>query len=363
MNNIFIVAGEVSGDLVAAWFVQHKLAQIIPGPVRLEGVGGDAMAACGVVLHSSYKDLNVVGFAEIIKKLPTIFKIMRELTEYIIAGKFTHVVLVDFGGFNMRLGARLKARNPAINIIYLAPPQVWCWAQWRLKQLKKISDELVVLFPFEATWYAQQKVSVRYLGNPVADRVLSAVVQGNCPRFRLGIFPGSRTQELVHFVPLMRDVLVALLSKFTDLEIAIFQAPNIDNALLQSLRKLAPQQTFLVPPEDRLAAMQSCVVALTKAGTVTLELGLLQVPTIIFYKTHWLTYALAKALVSIDRMGLPNLIAQRDVMPEFIQQECSTDNLVVAVSEVLAAYQKNDQSYAHRRDQLAVLKQLFAQTS
>ncbi len=362
MNKVFIVTGEVSGDLVAAWFVQHKIKQVIPGEVYLEGVGGDALMACGVALHSSFKKLNVVGLVEIIKRLPNILRIMRQLADHIVTQRFSHVVLVDFPGFNMRLGVLLKARNSALKIIYLAPPQLWCWGQWRLKCLKRIADELVVLFPFEVAWYRQHAVAVRYLGNPVADRVLPAVRQSLMPRFRLGVFPGSRVQEVENFVPLLRETLSSLLEKFPQLEVAIFQASHIERVLLEPLIQIAGDRTVVVNSEDRLSAMQSCAVALTKAGTVTLELGLLRIQTVIFYKAHWLTYALAKTLVSIDRMGLPNIIAQADLMPEFIQHDCTAAKLVVAVSKVLILYQKNEAAYVENREQLARLEQLFAQT-
>lgn len=363
MNKIFIVTGEASGDLVAAWFVQHKLERVIPGAAYLEAVGGDALTACGVTLHSSFKQLNVVGLVEILKRLPNILRIMRQLADHIVEQRFSHVVLVDFPGFNMRLGALLKARNPTLKIIYLAPPQLWCWGQWRLKRLKKIADELIVLFPFEVVWYRQYGVAVRYLGNPVVDRVLPAVRQLSRPRFRLGVFPGSRVQEVESFVPLLRGTLSLLLEKFPHLEVAIFQAPHIELSQVESLIQIAPDRTVVVKTEDRLRAMQSCAVALAKAGTVTLELGLFRIPTVIFYKAHWLTYALAKKLVSIDRMGLPNIIAQQDLMPEFIQRDCTPKKLSTAVANVLLLYQEDLVAYTKKRENLLFLEQLFAQTS
>ena len=363
MSKVFVVAGETSGDLVGSWFVRNKMSNMLPDVTHIEGVGGEALAAAGVKLYRSYSDLNLVGLFEIIKKLPEIFRIMRELTEHIIAENFTHVILVDFPGFNLRLAKRLKQCNPAIKIIYLSPPQLWCWGLWKLKALQGVSDELVVLFPFEVMWYKQHGITVQYLGNPVFDRLLPAMHQPHEQLFRLGVFPGSRQQEVELFVPVLSEVIAQLVKQFPTLEIMVFEAPHINKQLLAPLLAVAPGQVKLVAPANRVAMMQSCVVALTKAGTVTLELGLLRVPTVIFYKAHWLTYWLAKKLVSIDRMGLPNIIAKQDLMPEFIQQDCTPINLVAAVNAVLALWQKNGVAYLQEREKFIVLQRLFSQTT
>jgi lipid-A-disaccharide synthase len=363
MNRVFIVAGEVSGDLVGAWFVRNKIDQVIRGPIAaVEGVGGDALAQAGMKIRYSYAELNLVGLFEILKKLPAVFRFMRELVDVIIAGNFNHVILIDFAGFNLRLAQRLKRRNPSLKIIYLAPPQLWCWAEWRLKTLRAGSDELVVLFPFEVEWYRQRGMTVHYLGNPVYDRLHDAMAHDVKPVFRLGIFPGSRMQELERFVPLLCEVLRELVKKIPSLEIAAFVAPHIDQKFLEPLLAAAPGRVVLVSPQDRVAMMQSCALALTKGGTVTLELGLLRVPTVIFYTTNWLTYVAAKVLVSINRMGLPNIIAKKDLMPEFIQSNCTPQNLVQAVSEVLELWQKNNVAYDQQREKFNYLVQLFSQT-
>jgi lipid-A-disaccharide synthase len=362
MSKVFVVAGETSGDLVGSWFVCNKMSSMLPNVRHIEGVGGEALAAAGVRLYRSYSELNLVGLFEIIKKLPEIFRFMCELIEYIIAENFTHVILVDFPGFNLRLARRLKQCNPAIKIIYLSPPQLWCWGQWKLKTLQAVSDELVVLFPFEVGWYKQHGMTVRYLGNPVFDRLVSAMRQPHEQLFRLGVFPGSRRQEIELFVPVLSEVIAQLVQQFPALEIVVFEAPHIDKQLLEPLLAVAPGQVKLVPPASRVAIMQTCAVALTKAGTVTLELGLLRVPTIIFYKAYWLTYWLAKKLVSIDRMGLPNIITKQDLMPEFIQQDCTLINLVVAVNRLLTLWQKNGIMYSEERKKFIVLERLFSQT-
>lgn len=361
MNKIFIVAGEASGDLVGAWFIRHHLSKFIDSDVYLEGVGGNELSRAGMNLRYPYSSLNVVGFIDLIAKLPAIFRMINKLVSIIVSEQFTHVVLVNFSAFNLRLGKRLKKRNPSLKIIFLAPPQLWCWGAWRLKTLKKSCDELVVLFPFEVDWYIKQGMAVHYLGNPVFDRLRDAINHKQDVSFRLGIFPGSRKQELKRFVPLLSRVVFELLQKFPTLEIAIFIAPYIDQNLLKPLFDVSPQ-VVSINPNDRIKSMQSCAVALSKAGTVTLELGLLEIPTIIFYKTDWLTFCLAKMLVSIRRMGLPNIISKKDLMPEFIQRDCSIKNIVSAVDVLLKMWQKDRSAYLQQREKNKYLVGLFSQT-
>ncbi|MBM3886674.1 lipid-A-disaccharide synthase [Candidatus Dependentiae bacterium] len=362
MNKIFVVAGETSGDLVGGWFFRDKAHKIFSKDISLEGVGGDALQACGMRLYRSYAELNVVGLVEIIKRLPAIFRVMHELVDYICAKNFTHVVLIDFPGFNLRLAQRLKQRNPSLKIIYLSPPQLWCWGQWKLKTLRTICDEIIVLYPFEVAWYRKHGVRVRYLGNPVFERLLPVISQQKNPVFRLGIFPGSRRQEVELFVPILSAVIAALIKLQPTLEICVFKAPHIDEVMLKPLMDVAPDQVRFVQSQDRIQYMQSCAVALSKAGTVTLELGLLGIPTIIYYKAHWLTYFIAKKLVSIDKMGLPNIIMQHDVMPEFIQHECTTTNLVRALQKLFDLWLKDSSTYEQECQKFQELRDLFAQS-
>src|SRR5579862_4614825 len=173
-NKIFIVTGELSGDRVAAWYVAKQYTNFSPTkipvyPVYIEAVGGDFLAAQGVTIFKRFESLNVVGIIEIIKHLPRLLKFLNILTHHIIQNDFQEVILVDFPGFNIRLAKYLKKLNKNIKITYLSPPQVWCWGQWRLKTLRRVCDDLVVMYPFEVAWYKQHAMQVRWIGSPVYD--------------------------------------------------------------------------------------------------------------------------------------------------------------------------------------------------
>lgn len=359
MSSVFIVAGEASGDLVGGWFVQHKLPYLVPSATRIEGIGGEELEKSGVKLYASYKLFNVVGFFEILRRIPYFLRKIDEVAAYISEQHFSHVVLVDFGGFNLRLGKRLRQKNPSLNIIYVAPPQFWCWGEWRLKSLQSFVNEIVVLFPFEVGWYKARDMAVHYFGNPVVERIVAVRDEQITPVFKLGVFPGSRGQEIKAFLPFLREVIRNLREKWPALEVEVFQAPSIAPQVLNSLVEICPARIRIVPPEKRWGAMQECAVALTKAGTTTLELALLRIPTVIFYKAHWITYGLARLLVSVKRMGLPNIIVDQDLMPELIQQNCTPSKLAQAVGELLSLYEKKQESYKEECKRLGIVEAAF----
>lgn len=358
MNKVFILAGEASGDLVGAWFVKKHLHTVVPGATDLVAVGGSALQDAGAVLYRSYTDFNLVGFFEILKKIPFVLKLMHQIADHILSEQYSHVILVDFGGFNLRLGKLLRKRSPDLKIIYVAPPQFWCWGQWRIKTLKFFVNELVVMFPFEVGFYRKHGLVARYLGNPVFDRVMPAITEKKY-QLRLAVFPGSRAQELRRFVPLLEATLKLICSTQQALEVAVFLAPHIDRSLLESLLAVDRSRVFLVEPDDRLLMMQSCAVALTKAGTTTLELGLLAIPTIIFYKTDWLTYAIAERLVAVKIMGLPNLLLGKSVMPEYLQENCTPEKIAAALESLLNSFNEKTQLYAESKAALQKIREIF----
>lgn len=363
MKKVFILAGEASGDLVAAWLLNNHKNVLLKGPVHFVGVGGDAMKAAGVELVDSYDSLNVVGFIEIFRKLPTLVFKMWRLVRAIKQGEFDHVILVDFPGFNIRLATLLKRRIPGVRITYLIPPQLWCWGAWRLKALKKNFDDLIVMFPFEVSWYRQRGVTATYLGNPVAERVLPLFDKAAERKLRIGVFVGSRRQEIISFSQLIVDVLVQLKKKYSVLEIFVFCAPGVQQDFLMSFFEPLKTGIYFVDPTQRYDLVQTCAVVLAKAGTITLELALLRIPTVIFYKAHWFTYWLAKKLVSIDKIGLPNLLVSGlEIVPEFVQDKCTSVELVAACRKYLNLFLFDQVEYQKKCDELSIIKKLLTTT-
>jgi len=331
MKKIFIVTGELSGDKVAAWYVAKQYQE--RDQLHIEGVGGDFLAATGVALYQRFEKLNVVGIVEIIKHLPRLLTFLNELVDYIDKHHFDEVILVDFPGFNLRLARMLKRRNKNLKITYLSPPQLWCWGAWRIKSLQKFCDDLVVLYPFEVAWYQQRGLNVRWIGSPVYDYMQPYFSAAEQKQPMIAVMFGSRISEIKTFTPIIGSVVQRLLQQYSELRFMVPMAASLpDGYVQQQVRDagfgdILGHLMFVRDEHEKLTLLSQCCAALTKPGTVTLELALLKVPSVVFFKTSWLTYRIAKFFATIQSMALPNLLLNKQLFKEFIQSDCTVDAL------------------------------------
>lgn len=358
-KHIFLVAGELSGDRIAGWYLAKR--QVAGEQFMATGVGGSYAQAAGMVLQDHYNKLNVIGIIEIIKHIPRLLRYMHDLVEHIMACAYDEVVLIDFPGFNLRLAGQLKRRNSALKITYVSPPQLWVWGAWRSKKLKKYSDDVIVIYPFEVVWYRERGVTARWLGSPVYDALVPLLDNLPQKQRHIALMPGSRSSEIAVLLPLFLRVAQELLLRHPTYKFILPVAQSVDQAELAQLAERCGllnifRQVTLVPDtQEKYQELAACCVALTKPGTVTLELGLLRVPTIIAFKTSWLSYRLGKLVVSVSSMGLPNLLLSRPIFPEFIQDACTVERLVMALDGVIMQYETDAGAYAARVGGLDVL--------
>lgn len=346
MKKVFIVTGELSGDQTAAWYVRKMRDQ--EPETYYEAVGGDCLTQAGATVVRRFETLQITGVVEVITQLPKLFRCMRWLVTYIKQQGFDHVVLVDFPGFNLRFAAQLRAACPHLKIIYLAPPQLWCWGAWRLKKIKKLCQEVVVLYPFEVAWYAQRGVQARWLGLPMLDYLAPYLAQKREKKMVVALVPGSRPAELATLLPIMLQVACRLHKIFPQVQFVMPVAQSLsEHVLTEQLAKVS-ELTGLVPlrlvtdAAEKYQVVQTCCLAITKPGTVTLELGLLRVPSVIIFRTSWMTYFLARLVVKVPFMGFPNLVLGREIFPEFIQGACSVERITARAQEMLSCFLKND---------------------
>lgn len=350
----FFVAGEASGDHLAAWYAK-KMHEQYPGCL-IEGIGGECAQRAGIALYQHYETLNVVGIVEIMKHIPRILAILWEVVGYIIEQQFNEVVLIDFPGFNLRLASQLKRIAPTIKITYLSPPQLWCWGAWRLKKLRQLCDDIIVLYPFEVAWYRQRGVFVRWCGNPIEERMrqyyhgssVTSAVRSKMPM--IALLPGSRVHELATFMPLLCEVMMAVRQQFPEVSFVIPASSKacallIEQHLFRNASAISGAVTTVTDEETKMQLLRTCCLALSKPGTVTLELALLGVPTIMFFKTSALSYAIGSKLVTVKHMALPNLLLDREVVKECIQGDCSVAELVAHVERLYRSYLANDIDY------------------
>lgn len=352
MKKIFIMAGEVSGDITAAWYVQQRRAR--GEQLALHGVGGTALLREGMQLFKPMSEFNVVGIIEIIRYIPRLLHQLSELAVHITQHEYDEIVLVDFPGFNLRLAKLLKSICPSLPISYVAPPQLWMWGAWRLKPLVRYTDRRIVLYQFEVGWYATRGVTVECWGHPLYKTLVIYHNQPIAHPPKLALIMASRASELATLGPILARAAYLFLQAHPEVLVVIPRADSIPEGSLRSILADAGLMNLgsrveLVSGQDRYAALASCALALSKPGTITLELAGCGVPTIIAYKTSWFTYKIAECLVSTRQMALPNLFLGKLVMPEYLQERCEPVLLAQALEGLYEQFQVQRPAYLEQK--------------
>ena len=344
-RRVFLVAGELSGDRIGAWYLQQN------PDVQCEAVAGPFLRQAGAKQFDTIDNLSIVGITEIVRRLPFIFSYLRKLTTHILKNNFDEVVLVDFPGFNLMLARRLKKAKPSLRITYVSPPQLWVWGAWRVRKIRKYIDDVVVLYPFEVDWYKKRGVHARWEGYPFYKLVTTHRAGLEQKQKRVALLPGSRSSEIVRFIPLYAQVARQLVAQHPDVSFVVPVASSFTRERVHTLCQQAGLYDLGVPIElvegesNKFRALARCALAISKPGTVTLELALLSVPTIVIYRTSWLTYFLGYPFVRVQYMGLPNLFLGKEVFPELMQGDCTAQNIALTAGKLLSGYGENSQNY------------------
>lgn len=363
MKRIFFLAGELSGDQLGAWYIDKKYNQTV-GDYYLEAVGGDALEQAGARLFARFEALNVVGVVEIVRHLPRLFSMMDKIVKHIVVNQFDELVLIDFPGFNLRVAKKIKKLQPSLKITYLSPPQLWCWGAWRLTSLKKYVDEVVVLYPFEVGWYKQRGLKVSWLGNPVFDRLQPYSHSDVSVGPIIAVLPGSRKKEIESLLPIMAAVIKNMHQQFPELSFVMPRPASLSTEFLMShldATGIADLVTLVHDDVSKYQLLKRSCMAITKPGTVTLELGLLGVPAVVMYKTSALTYGIGKMVVQVNHMALPNLLMPQPMYPEFIQAECTPSLITNAAIAMYQNVKNKSDVYQQQQQSLNALRELFSQ--
>lgn len=315
---LYIIAGERSGDLHGSNLV--KALKKRNADILLRGFGGDDMQQAGVDIFVHYRKLAFMGFVALITNLFTIFKFIRLCKNDIEQFKPDAIILIDYGGFNRRIAK--FGREKGIKVFYYIPPKVWAWYQSRAFELKQNVNHLFVILPFEKDFFKKKcNWDVDYVGNPVLDAIKSFAAD---PDFKkknnlsgekkiIALLPGSRKMELRRIVPLMAEVAKAN----PQYEFVTASVSNLDTALYQPLQ-LENVKFIHDAAYDLLTVADAAIVT---SGTATLETALFKVPQVVVYKTGGFEYAIAKRAVSVPFISLVNLIADKEVVKELIQEK------------------------------------------
>jgi len=346
-----LIAGEASGDLLAAELVSALRPQCSilnpPSSPRFFGAGGTKMAAAGVELAFDLTKLSVVGFSDVLKNYFKFRRSFNQLFAQAIERKPDAIIGVDFGGFNLRFGHAIKQytrENPFSKwnpkIVQFVSPQVWASRPRRAKLLEADYDLLLSIFPFEKDWYAQRtpKLRVEFVGHPMVERFAKA--EGRRPPAEsladaptILLLPGSRTSELKRHLPVMLDALELIQRKLPTSR-ARMVLPN------PALKKLADKLSA-PPPDVEIQVgnlpefLAQTDIAIASTGTVTMECAFFGVPAVTLYQTSWFNFEIAKRIVTVKWAAMPNILANEEVYPEFIQSAATPENIAEAALALL----------------------------
>jgi lipid-A-disaccharide synthase len=353
-RRFLLVTGEASGDLHASALVR-ALARL--GPARVRGVAGPALRAAGVECVVRAEELAVIGFSEVVSRLPRLLATRRSLLAEFERFAPDVVVLVDYPGFNLRLGPALKRRGA--RIFYYIAPQVWAWHPERAAAMSRWVDRLAVVFPFEEEIFRSAGVAATFVGHPLLDGLVPEVDEpgfraelGIAPGRRiLGLLPGSRPQELARHAGVMAEAARRLQATRPDLVPVLPLAAGLSAGAGAALtRELAGIRVVHGRTRAVQAHATACAVA---SGTATLETALFGTPHVIVYRTGRLNYAIARRLVRLPRIGLPNIVAGHPVAPELLQDDLTAARL----AERLAPWLDDPAERGRARAALAVVRE------
>ncbi len=348
MLRIGIVAGEVSGDIIASGLVTEIIRRY-PDAV-IEGIAGPLMqqAGCRALYHS--EALAVMGFTEVFSQLAGILKIRRELTTYFLHNPPDVFIGVDAPDFNITLEKKLRKKG--IKTVHYVSPSVWAWREYRVKKISRAIDLMLTLFPFEESFYKKHKVPVKFVGHPLATEIplysdkQVARKALNLPLNKkiIALLPGSRMSELKQLAGMMIDCAQQCLQNSTDL---YFVTPMVNaktrNFFTQALKEKAWNLPLTIIDGKSREVMAAADVILMASGTATLEGLLINRPMVVTYRLSKISYFIYKSLLRVKNISLPNLLAGKTLVAEFIQQDATVDNLSKAILQLINDEQKQSE--------------------
>jgi lipid-A-disaccharide synthase len=349
-DSVLIVAGEASADAHGRSVIDALRAK--RPDLRLFGVGGRRMREAGFEACVRAEDISVAGLTEVVWALPRLLRSLRQLAALAAAQRPKVALLIDLPDFNLRLARRLKRLG--IPVIYYISPQLWAWRKRRIQQIRAYVDKMLVILPFEADFYAQHQVPVKFVGHPLLEQLAEPLQGASAAQARqmlhidpqapgpfVALLPGSRRKEVARHLPRMLDALALLKRTHPQLQALMPVASTVPQETIKSaISAWAKREPHSVPVHviDGEADLALCAsdAAVVCSGTATLQAALMQRPQVVVYRVSWLTYQLLKRLISVPHIALVNLIAGKRLVTELIQNNFSAAALATHVQELLS---------------------------
>lgn len=347
---LYLIAGEASGDLHGSNLLKALYAQ--KPDLSCRAWGGDMMQNAGATIAKHYRELAFMGFVEVAKNLRTILRNIAFCKRDILDFQPDALVLIDYPGFNLRIARWAKSQD--IPVVYYISPQLWAWHASRAHAIRRDVDKLLVILPFEQDFFRKYGIEAEFVGHPLLDEI---GISGNCgignpvplPNIpTIALLPGSRKQELNRILPRMLEVT----GDFPDYQFIIAGASSLPEEYYQKF--LAKYPNVRLVRGQTYEVLRHSKAALVKSGTSTLETALLDIPQVVCYAGNWLSYHIAKHLIKVKYISLVNLIMDRPLVRELIQDELNKKNLKVALSGILSQEKSAElrAGYAELRERL-----------
>lgn len=335
MKKLFIVTGEYSGDIHASHVV--KALKTLNPDIEIEGVGGENLRNAGVKLFSDQKKMGAVGLTP--KIVLDHFTLGKRIVDYLVKEfKPDAVLLIDYGVFNLNISKFLK--KAGIKVFYYIPPQVWASRKWRINTIKKNIDEVLCIFPFEKEMYESYGIKTHYCGHPLVSQLPEKADKDDFfekhgldkNKKLVSIFPGSRVFELKNLMSVFIKTAEELNKKHPDLQFCISHAPNLADDVYDKYLK---KTNFKVIKGENQALLSVSDALILASGTVALEAALYQTPMIIAYRGPYLFYLIYLIVRCIKRVSLPNIIADKSIVPEILQSKVTVSNISYQIEKLL----------------------------
>ncbi|MBL7710663.1 MAG: lipid-A-disaccharide synthase [Chitinophagaceae bacterium] len=328
----YIIAGEASGDLHGSNLIT-ELKKLDPS-ATIRCWGGDKMQQAGAELVKHYRDLAFMGFTEVLMNLRTIFKNLAFCKEDILQNRPDTLILIDYPGFNLRIAK--WAKEQGIKVIYYISPQVWAWKENRVKMMKQTIDKMLVILPFEKEYYKNKwNWEVEYVGHPLVEVIERHKTDSKSGPLSgkpiVALLPGSRKQEILKKLPIMLEVS----RSFPGYQFIVAKAPGVEEQFYDDLLK--PYSNVSYVSNQTYDLLQQSKAALVTSGTATLETALFEIPEVVCYKGSYLSYQIGKRLVKVKFISLVNLIMDKLVVKELIQDDLTTGNLERELQQLLTS--------------------------
>jgi lipid-A-disaccharide synthase len=359
VRKIFLVATEESGDRLGASLMK-VLRQRLGGAVAFQGVGGRAMAREGLVSRFPIEELSIIGFSAVLRRLPTILRRIRETADAVLEASPDILVIIDSPDFTHRVARRVRANDAAIPIIDYVSPSVWAWRPGRARAMRGYVDHVLALLPFEPE--AHRRLGgppCTYVGHPLIEQIDTLRPDAREQRRRheqppvLLVLPGSRRSEIRHHMAVFGETLGLLQRQGVAFELLLATMPHLQDAIAAALEHWPVQPRVVVGEADKRAAFRLAHAAFAKSGTVTLELAIAGVPMVAAYKAGSLEAWIIRRRITASSVILANLVVGENVVPEFIQEDCTPEKLAPALRDVLG-------DTPHRRRQVDAFARIDA---